>query len=73
MTKRVQTTEQTDGDLLTVQEVADLLRVDQTTVRRWIASGVFPAITLPRRGSRKVFRVSRGTVRHLLNGDVYAQ
>ena len=39
-------------DLLTVREVAEQLRVDDTTVRRWIKNGVLSAITLPHRGAR---------------------
>ena len=36
-----------DDALLTVEEVARILRVDVITVRRWIASGALEAITLP--------------------------
>ena len=42
-------------ELLTVREVAKRLRVDDTTVRRWIKSGALGAITLPHRG-RAPFR-----------------
>ncbi len=35
-------------ELLTVREVARRLRVDDTTVRRWIKSGALEAVTLPR-------------------------
>jgi len=38
--------------LLTVHEVAKRLRVDDTTVRRWITNGTLPAITLPHKGKR---------------------
>ena len=37
----------TVDELLTVEEVARILRVDVITVRRWIASGALEAITLP--------------------------
>jgi excisionase family DNA binding protein len=37
--------------VLTVREVARRLRVDDTTVRRWIKSGALEAITLPHRGN----------------------
>ena len=40
-------------ELLTVREVARRLRVDDTTVRRWITSGVLDAISLPHRGKRR--------------------
>ena len=42
-----------EADLLTVREVAKQLRVDDTTVRRWIKNGVLEAITLPHRGTRQ--------------------
>ena len=54
------------SELLTVQEVAQILRVDGTTVRRWIKEGVLAAITLPRTGVRQVFRVRRSTLEPLL-------
>ena len=38
-----------EADLLTVREVAKQLRVDDTTVRRWIKNGALEAITLPHR------------------------
>ena len=38
-------------ELLTVSEVARRLRVDDTTVRRWIKSGALEAITLPHKAS----------------------
>ena len=44
-------------DLLTVHEVATRLRVDATTVRRWITNGVFPAVTLPHAGKRQSYRI----------------
>ncbi len=39
-----------ESELLTVSEVAKQLRVDDTTVRRWIKTGILEAITLPHRG-----------------------
>ena len=53
-------------DLLTVREVARRLRVDDTTVRRWIKNGVLEAITLPHRGTRCAYRVREGTLGALL-------
>ena len=44
-------------DLLTVHEVAKRLRVDDTTVRRWIKNGVLSAITLPHSGKRHGYRI----------------
>ena len=56
-----------NDELLTVQEVAKLLRVDDTTVRRWIKKGYLQALTLPhRRGGNKVYRVKRSTLNALL-------
>ncbi len=53
-------------DLLTVREVAQRLRVDDTTVRRWIKNGSLEAITLPHRGTRQAYRIRRSTVDALL-------
>ena len=41
----------TDHELLTITEAADLLRVDRSTIRRWIASGKLHAL---RPGERTV-------------------
>jgi excisionase family DNA binding protein len=53
-------------ELLTVREVARRLRVDDTTVRRWIKSGALEAITLPHRGKRQAYRVKKSTLDALL-------
>jgi excisionase family DNA binding protein len=53
-------------ELLTVREVARRLRVDDTTVRRWIKSGALEAITLPHRGKRQAYRVKKSTMDKLL-------
>src|SRR5438046_2381541 len=47
--------------LLTVSEVARALRVDDTTVRRWIKQGALEAILLPHLGKRKGYRVRKDT------------
>ncbi len=52
--------------LLTVGEIATLLRVDQTTVRRWIHNGSLPAIELPKRASRTIYRVKQSEIDKLL-------
>ncbi|TMD68571.1 MAG: helix-turn-helix domain-containing protein [Chloroflexi bacterium] len=57
---------QDEADLLTVREVAQKLRVDDTTVRRWIKNGVLEAITLPHRGTRQAYRIRRSTLDALL-------
>ena len=56
-----------DKELLTVGEVADILRVDSTTVRRWIKNGVLEAVTLPHVNKRCAYRIRRETVDALLN------
>lgn len=63
--------ERTDrvGDLLTVHEVAHHLRVDDTTVRRWIKSGAMEAIMLPHRGKRRGYRVKKSTLDALLGSS----
>jgi len=57
-------------ELLTVREVAKRLRVDDTTVRRWIKSGALEAVTLPHRGKRQAYRVKRRTVDNLLTSTL---
>ncbi len=53
-------------ELLTVGEVARRLRVDETTVRRWIKSGALEAITLPHRSKRQSYRIKQSTLEKLL-------
>lgn len=56
-----------EEDLLTVQEVAKRLRVHDTTVRRWIASGYLDAIPLPKGiGKKQSYRIKRSTLNELL-------
>ena len=61
------------SDLLTVSEVAKILRVDDTTVRRWIKSGALGAITLPHRGKRQAYRVKKSTMDRLLQNPHLAE
>ncbi len=56
------------NDLLTVREVAGYLRVDDTTIRRWIKSGSLEAVTLPHRGKRQAYRIRKSTLEALLTG-----
>jgi excisionase family DNA binding protein len=58
------------NDLLTIQEVADILRVDATTVRRWVRDGVLEGISLPHRGKRTAYCVKRETVEALLHSSL---
>ncbi len=60
--------EEKHDELLTVREVARRLRVDDTTVRRWIKSGSLEAITLPHRAKRQAYRVKQSTLDVLLRG-----
>lgn len=55
------------NDLLTLSEVSGILRVDATTVRRWIKQGALDAITLPHVNERQAYRVKRETIDKLLN------
>lgn len=57
-------------ELLTVREVARRLRVDDTTVRRWIKSGALEAITLPHKGKRQAYRVKQSTLDALLQNPI---
>lgn len=57
-------------ELLTVQEVATYLRVDDTTVRRWIKNGTMDAIKLPHRGKRETYRILRSTLTAILEYTV---
>ena len=70
--------EQTTGDsnglhqeetLYTVREVAKRLRVDTTTVRRWISIGVLDAVILPHRGKRQAYRIRERTLDKLLQSS----
>jgi excisionase family DNA binding protein len=54
------------SELLTVHEVAQQLRVDDTTVRRWIKQGILEAIHLPHRGKRESYRIKRETLDKVL-------
>jgi excisionase family DNA binding protein len=59
-------------DLLTVSEVAHILRVDDTTVRRWVKLGVLEAITLPHVNKRQGYRIKRSTLEHVLGASASA-
>lgn len=58
--KKSKQTEQ--DELLTVREVASLLRVDETTVRRWAKSGALAVVILPHRGNRQSYRIRQSTL-----------
>jgi len=52
--------------LYTVEEVADMLRVDAATVRRWVAKGLIEVVELPHEGKRTVVRISQRVLDQLL-------
>jgi excisionase family DNA binding protein len=52
---------------LTVAEVAARLRVDETTVRRWIKRGVLSAVALPHLGKRQAYRIRQSTLDALIH------
>jgi excisionase family DNA binding protein len=54
------------NDLLTVSEVAEILRVDETTVRRWVKIGALEAVVLPHLNKRQAYRIKRETLEKLL-------
>jgi excisionase family DNA binding protein len=53
-------------DLLTVSEVSRILRVDDTTTRRWIKQGALEAVILPHVNDRQAYRIKRSVVEKLL-------
>ena len=57
------------NELLTINEVAEKLRVDPTTVRRWAKNGCINVVVLPHRGQRTAYRVKRSTLDAILNRE----
>ena len=53
--------------LWTVSEVAKRLRLDETTVRRYIADGAMEAVILPHKGERKSYRIKQSTLDTILH------
>jgi excisionase family DNA binding protein len=49
------------GDLLTTSEVAQILRVDISTIRRWINEGALDAVILPGK-ARHRYRIRKSTI-----------
>lgn len=58
------------NELLTVAEVARILRVDNTTVRRWVKQGSLDAVVLPHVNMRQVYRIKRETLDKVLKDGV---
>lgn len=53
-------------ELLTVAEVASILRLDDTTIRRYIKQGTLEGIILPHVNERQAYRIRRSTLDKLL-------
>jgi excisionase family DNA binding protein len=60
------------SELLTVSEVARILRVDNTTVRRWVKQGVLEAVVLPHVNERQAYRIKRATLNKVLGDEALA-
>ena len=58
------------NDLLTVSEVAEILRVDDTSVRRWVKIGALEAVVLPHANKRQAYRIKRETLNRILSGTI---
>jgi len=56
-------------ELMTVSEVAQILRVDDTTVRRWVKQGALEAVVLPHVNERQGYRIKREAVNKILTGS----
>jgi excisionase family DNA binding protein len=61
------------SELLTVSEVANLLRVDGTTVRRWVKMGALEAVVLPHVNERQAYRIRRSTLEKLIGSEIPAE
>lgn len=57
-------------DYLTIHEVAEILRIDDVTVRRWIDNGNLDAIRLPQNGGRRKFRIPRSSFERLISQPI---
>jgi excisionase family DNA binding protein len=61
------------NELLTVSEVSRVLRVDNTTTRRWIKQGILKAVVLPHINDRMAYRIRRETLDELLKEQQLTQ
>lgn len=59
-------------ELMTIEEVAHVLRVDDTTVRRWVKQGTLEAVILPHLNARMGYRIKRETLNKLLTPKAVA-
>lgn len=59
-----------EKELYTVAEIASILRVDPTSIRRWIKLGILEAITLPsKNGLKQGYRIKKATIDKLLRNQ----
>lgn len=58
--------EQPIEELLTAREVAQRLRVNEATVRRWAQTGVLEGIKLPHGGPREIYRFRKSVIDSIL-------
>jgi hypothetical protein len=47
-----------------------ILRVDSTTIRRWIRNNILLAVELPHPGRRQSYRIKRETIENMLGEPV---
>ncbi len=66
-TSPITSLDQLDPNLfLTTAEVAEIFRVDHTTVRRWVQKGALTATLLPTKGHRHIYRIRRTEIEKIL-------
>lgn len=58
------------NDLLTIPEIAAILKVDDTTVRRWVKQGTLEAVVLPHVNERQAYRIKREVLDAVLGNVV---
>jgi excisionase family DNA binding protein len=56
-----------DNELMTVDEVAKVLRLDPTTIRRYVKQGILEAVVLPHANKRQAYRIKKATLDAILN------
>jgi len=54
---------------LTVSEVADILHVDDTTMRRWVKQGTLDAVVLLHVNACQAYRIKRETLNRVLGEE----
>jgi excisionase family DNA binding protein len=70
--RTIMDSETNSNELLTVSEVAQVLRVDDTTVRRWVKLGALDAVVLPHVNTRQSYRIKRSELNKLLETEAVA-